>query len=389
MIARPKMSQNEWTSTEIRAWQSWPTSHPFPAQVVPVDEPKLPWLASADLPPRRSAPLARLQAAVPAAVDAGNASAIQKLKRRRETRKRAKRGDHCRVLVAPRTGGGTVVKAYGVNAAGAGAALRSVLGANAAVVSGGRVSRSALLGAGDQSAALDAETMANLGSAELISQLRAILAQCDPTAGICCNHLSRAFERDFGSALVETLFGDFESLAALLRAPQLKDVVKLVDQPGRPDLAVCLNEKPVDALLASLGLERYATVLNREDVSVATLKLMTEDVRSPRVFSAFFFFLKDAPARKPPPRSRTNAAAAPPRRTSPTSGFPKDRASNFWPGPSTSSEPPALNKNKQIVSEPRRARATSRAPPGSRPRHRRRAPANPREPPSPTRPLLL
>ena len=27
------MSQNEWTTTEIRAWQSWPTSRPFPAQV--------------------------------------------------------------------------------------------------------------------------------------------------------------------------------------------------------------------------------------------------------------------------------------------------------------------------------------------------------------------
>ena len=33
MIARPKMSQDEWNTTEIRAWQSWPTSHPFPAQV--------------------------------------------------------------------------------------------------------------------------------------------------------------------------------------------------------------------------------------------------------------------------------------------------------------------------------------------------------------------
>ena len=27
------MSQNEWNTTEIQAWQSWPTSHPFPAQV--------------------------------------------------------------------------------------------------------------------------------------------------------------------------------------------------------------------------------------------------------------------------------------------------------------------------------------------------------------------
>ena len=33
MIARPKMSQIEWKTIEIGAWQSWPTSHPFPAQV--------------------------------------------------------------------------------------------------------------------------------------------------------------------------------------------------------------------------------------------------------------------------------------------------------------------------------------------------------------------
>ena len=32
MIARPKMSQIEWTTTEIRAWQSCKMSHPFPAQ---------------------------------------------------------------------------------------------------------------------------------------------------------------------------------------------------------------------------------------------------------------------------------------------------------------------------------------------------------------------
>ena len=42
--------------------------------------------------------------------------------------------------------------------------------------------------------------------------------------------------------MVETLFGDYESLAALLRAPQLKDVVTLVEQPGRPDLMVRLAQ---------------------------------------------------------------------------------------------------------------------------------------------------
>ena len=33
MIARPRMSHIEWKSTEIRGLKSWPTSHPFPAQV--------------------------------------------------------------------------------------------------------------------------------------------------------------------------------------------------------------------------------------------------------------------------------------------------------------------------------------------------------------------
>ena len=28
------MSQIEWKTIEIRAWQSWPTSHPFPAQAI-------------------------------------------------------------------------------------------------------------------------------------------------------------------------------------------------------------------------------------------------------------------------------------------------------------------------------------------------------------------
>ena len=68
-------------------------------------------------------------------------------------------------------------------------------------------------------------------------QLRCVLAKTDP---LSCNHLSREFEREFGSALVETLFGDFESLAALLRAPQLYHVVKLNDSNGKPDLTVSL-----------------------------------------------------------------------------------------------------------------------------------------------------
>ena len=244
-------------------------------KVTPVDEPKLPWLASADLPAGRSAPLAKLKAQVAAAVEAGNASAIQKLKRRRETRKRAKRGDHCKVAVLPRERGGVVVKAYGVNAAGAGAALRSVLGANASLVAAAK--SEGRPPTPQEKARLDAETMANLGWAELIAQLRSILAKSDAESGICCNHLSRAFERDFGSALVETLFGDFESLAALLRAPQLRDVVRLVDQPGRPDLAVKLAKNPVDAMLAKLGLSAYAPTLAREDVTLATLKVMTDD----------------------------------------------------------------------------------------------------------------
>merc|ERR1719478_2101489 len=244
-------------------------------KVVPVDEQKTPWLATADLPARRAAPIEQLRAHTQSAVEAGNASAIQKLKRRRETRKRAKRGDHCRVEVRPRDGGGVFVSAYGVNAAGAGAALRRMLTANAALLAGRDV---------DATADDTPETRQNLGWAELVAQLRSILARGE-SRGICCNHLSRAFERDFGSALVETLFGDYESLAALLRAPQLKDVVTLVEQPGRPDLMVRLaqTETPeraqpaVREALRSLGLERYEATFAREDVSVQTLVRMTDD----------------------------------------------------------------------------------------------------------------
>ena len=244
-------------------------------KVVPVDEQKTPWLATADLPARRAAPIEQLRAHTQSAVEAGNASAIQKLKRRRETRKRAKRGDHCRVEVRPRDGGGVFVSAYGVNAAGAGAALRRMLTANAALLAGRDV---------DATADDTPETRQNLGWAELVAQLRSILARGE-ARGICCNHLSRAFERDFGSALVETLFGDYESLAALLRAPQLRDVVTLVEQPGRPDLMVRLaqTETPeraqpaVREALRSLGLERYEATFAREDVSVQTLVRMTDD----------------------------------------------------------------------------------------------------------------
>ena len=35
MIARPRMSQNEWKSTEIRGFKKLGSSHPFPAQVSP------------------------------------------------------------------------------------------------------------------------------------------------------------------------------------------------------------------------------------------------------------------------------------------------------------------------------------------------------------------
>ena len=239
-------------------------------RVVSVDEPKLPWLATAELPPSRAASVEELKANLGAAVEAGNASAIQKLKRRRETRKRAKRGDHCRVEVRLDNGyvsfrGGSSspygsspplttedptwwhqqqrrqprtvrIDAYAVNAAGAGAALRAMLDANAAALQK------------RETEPLDREEMfRNLGWAELIEQLKLILARCEPD-GICCNHLSRAFEKEFGSALVETLFGDFESLAALLRAPQLQHVVRLSESPGKPDLAVFLA-KPDDIIL--------------------------------------------------------------------------------------------------------------------------------------------
>ena len=53
--------------------------------------------------------------------------------------------------------------------------------------------------------------------------------------------------------------------------------MRLVDQPGRPDLAVKLAKNPVDAMLAKLGLSAYAATLAREDVTLATLKVMTDD----------------------------------------------------------------------------------------------------------------
>mmetsp|Transcript_9003 Transcript_9003/g.27612 ORF Transcript_9003/g.27612 Transcript_9003/m.27612 type:complete len:728 (+) Transcript_9003:476-2659(+) len=259
-------------------------------RVVSVDEPKLPWLATAVLPPSRAASIEELEAHLAAAVEAGNASAIQKLKRRRETRKRAKRGDHCRVEVRLEGGrwwwgdGGASsrsddahwspdqqqqqkrgpfgshatatppppqgrsqkvrIDAYAVNAAGAGAALRAMLDANAAALRALRKER----GSSSPSESSDREEMfRNLGWAELVEQLKIILSRCEPE-GICCNHLSRAFEKEFGSALVETLFGDFESLAALLRAPQLQHVVRLSESPGKPDLAVFLaTTRPYDA----------------------------------------------------------------------------------------------------------------------------------------------
>ena len=72
MIARPKMSQNERKTTEIRAWQSWPTSHPFPAQARTFDSARA--LVGLDLrpptsrrhprPPRYTAPWVALRAAL-------------------------------------------------------------------------------------------------------------------------------------------------------------------------------------------------------------------------------------------------------------------------------------------------------------------------------------
>mmetsp|Transcript_15680 Transcript_15680/g.19123 ORF Transcript_15680/g.19123 Transcript_15680/m.19123 type:complete len:532 (-) Transcript_15680:338-1933(-) len=199
-------------------------------KVISVDEPRLPWLATARVPQTKAAPLAILNQSIDAAVEAGNASAILKLKRRRETRKRAKRGEHCRVELGIEETNNTkmlVVDAYAVNAAGAGAALRFMLRANAAAV---------LKANGNDSERAELEA---LGWAELVAQLKLVLAPFEPQ-GICCNHLSRAFEKKFGSALVETLFGEFESLAALLRAPELRHVVNLKESPGKPDLSVSL-----------------------------------------------------------------------------------------------------------------------------------------------------
>ena len=82
---------------------------------------------------------------------------------------------------------------------------------------------------------------------------------------------------------METLFGDYEPLAALLRAPQLRDVVKLVEQPGKPDLVVRLVEPAgaraqpaVREALVSLGLERYEAAFAAQDVSVQRLCRMAD-----------------------------------------------------------------------------------------------------------------
>ena len=133
-------------------------------RVTPVDgDSKLPWLASAELPRCRAASIAELRRHVECAVEAGNLSAIQKLKRRRETRKRAKRGEHCRLELFERPeeyGGGCCVRAYAMNAAGAGAALRSMIVATASFLSCGR---SFLAFSLEE----DSEQLANLGWAEL------------------------------------------------------------------------------------------------------------------------------------------------------------------------------------------------------------------------------
>lgn len=240
-------------------------------RVVAVDEPKLPWLATAELPRGRAAALSELASRVEVAIEAGNASAIQKLKRRRETRKRAKRGDHCRVEVVDRRGGALRVDAFAVNAAGAGAALRSMLDANVDFLR-----RSSPARAFDE-----AEMFANLGWAQLVSQLETILARCEPD-GICCNHLSRVFEKEFGSALVETLFGDFESLAALLRAPQLRGIVELTESPGRPDLTVSLA-----------GSRRGRRDRDNDDVVVDRV-LIDDDDNDDDAFAGFSLALKPA-----------------------------------------------------------------------------------------------
>ena len=81
---------------------------------------------------------------------------------------------------------------------------------------------------------------------------------------------------------METLFGDFESLAALLRAPQLRDVVRLVEHAGRPDLSVCAADAPPDddaaPVLRALGLyDRYGALLARSRVGLAALRRARDD----------------------------------------------------------------------------------------------------------------
>ena len=237
-------------------------------KVVPVDEQKTPWLATADLRagPRPSSSCGPTR----------RARSRPHAPRQAQAAKRNAQARNAATIVGSRCDRATAAafaEAGGQRRRGARRAPKDAHG------------QCRLLAGRDVDATADdtPETRQNLGWAELVATPKhtgSRRIRC-----ICCNHLSRAFERDFGSALVETLFGDYESLAALLRAPQLKDVVTLVEQPGRPDLMVRLaqTETPeraqpaVREALRSLGLERYEATFAREDVSVQTLVRMTDD----------------------------------------------------------------------------------------------------------------
>ena len=145
--------------------------------------------------------------------------------------------------------------------------------------------RRALLAGRDVDATADdtPETRQNLGWAELVAQFTRNMARGE-SSGICCNHLS---ERSNGTSARHwsRRCSATTSPGRVTQAPQLKNVVTLVEQPGRPDLR-CASLRQRRRSGAQPGRPRGATVARpgqpratfaREDVSVQTLVRMTDD----------------------------------------------------------------------------------------------------------------
>ncbi|KAJ1461317.1 hypothetical protein M885DRAFT_267796 [Pelagophyceae sp. CCMP2097] len=176
------------------------------------------WVADCQLPRAQAGSVAALEAAVASATHAGCAASRTKSKRRRQSRIKDEPPAHCHVTFF-RQGQGLRLLAYGVNAAAAGAAMRKMLAANLRDVQGRPAYR------GDKQRFDDDRTLAATGWAELEAELRLLLAESG--GAIPCNQISRRFEDRFGSALCETLYGDFPSITDLLKADYLATAVRL------------------------------------------------------------------------------------------------------------------------------------------------------------------